>query len=117
MVHRIILLVSCGFLAACGDRAFQATPLLSISEGRYRAVIDESCMILAFNRRGNVSFGLDSNCDGQLEQRSDAVVEEDVIRTDAGNMTVTAVGGSSFSGIWRLGETAADIRFERVAGR
>ncbi len=76
-----------------------AAPLLSIVDGQYAGVVEGACLTLDFGRRDRQTFAQDADCDGEPEFQSAFVVDENVIRTDAGSLVVTAVGGASFSGI------------------
>lgn len=117
MSSRAILLFSSAVLAACGSRDPGPVPVLSIAQGQYTSTIATACVGLAFGRRDRQTFTLDADCDGQAELQSDFAVDEDVILTDAGSLRVTAVGTSSFSGLWSDGESTTPVRFERIAGR
>ena len=91
--------------------------MLSIANGQYAANLGGACLGLEFGRRNRQIFTLDADCDGQAEVQSDFAVIDDVIQTESGSLTVTAVGGASFSGLWTQGETSTQTRFERVAAR
>jgi len=103
-------------LAACGFRDPTPAPLLSIAEGRYGSVIGGACLTLEFGRRDRQTLAQDADCDGAPEAVTDVVVTNNLIETSAGTMTVTAVGASSFSGLWRAGDAESQARFDRVEG-
>ena len=115
MNYRTSLIFLTGLLTGCGLNELPPAPLLAIAEGRYQSVIDEACITLEFGRRGRQTIQLDAGCDGAVEVQSAFQVVENIIQSDVGVFTVTAVGGASFSGLWSQGDTATEARFERLS--
>lgn len=104
-------------LAACGARNPEPAPLLSITEGQYRAVVGGVCATLNFGRRDRNSYSYDADCDGQAENSGDLVVEGAVLNLGIARMDVTAVGPTSFSGRWIQDDTDFEVRFDQVPSR
>ena len=92
----------------------EPAPSLAIVDGRYRTVINEACITLGFGRRGRQTIQFDVACDAEVEFQSTFEIVENVIQSEVGALTVTAVGSESFSGQWSQGDTVTEARFELV---
>ena len=119
MAFRGAAALCCVVLAACGARGPEPAPLLAIENGRYQSTVAGTCLTLEFGPRDRQTFRLDADCDGTPESQSAFVMDADEIVTDAGVLTVTAVGTTSFSGLWSqsqdAGDGAVEVQFQQVA--
>ncbi|MBF9030511.1 hypothetical protein HKCCE3408_08895 [Rhodobacterales bacterium HKCCE3408] len=113
MIRGIIVAVSgLAVLSACGLRDPQQAPVLSIVDGTYDASVGGGCAVLEFGRRDRVDYLFDAECDGVAETTTGEVeIVEDEIVVPGAVIEVNSVGATSFSGVWRQGDSALPVQF------